>query len=330
MIRSLRGRSFGRVYIRFAEPIALRSHMARAGDDRLIVEKLAFQIANQINTQVSLTAVSLVSSALTGAGRRALTLPELEEQVHRMLEYGAEKQIPIARELEGGAKATVEAAVAALRRSKVVDVYDGGQEPVYSIKPDKHLVASFYRNTIIHFFLTAAITALARAASRERGDLQAWALRLRNLLKFEFFFSERDSFRADVEVERARLEREEAHGTGPIGAANPGILLDYLESYWVMTETLRSLPPGDTALSEKELLERAQALGRQKLLQDDVHAPELLSNQSFKNALLLAVNLGAARSVERGTLRGDARALDALADDLYFLARLARSARSDP
>ncbi len=328
LIRSLRGRRFGRVYLRFAEPIALHDHLGRSGDDRLVVEKLAFQIANQINSSTTLTAVSLVCSALSGAAPRALTLPELEREVQRILDYAAETGIAIARELEQGAKATVEAAIEALRESGLLGVYDGGLEAVYRISPDKHLVASFYRNTIIHFFLAGAIAALARAAAAEDGDLIGWSLRLRDILKFEFFFSEKDRFREEISDEVARLEREEARGLAPIGAAGPGILLDYLESYWVLTETLRTLPPGNTALPEPELLKRCHAIGRQKLLQGHVHAPELLSNLNFRNALKLATNLGAARSGGRGTLRGEAEALTSLTRDLERLSRLARKARA--
>jgi hypothetical protein len=55
-----------------------------------------------------------------------------------------------------------------------------------------------------------------------------------------------------------------------------------------------------------------------------VHAPQLLSNLNFTNALRLADNLGAARSDERGYRRSDAGALDALSADLAHLAKLAR------
>ena len=328
MIRSLRGRRFGRVYVRFAEPIALREHLERTGDDRLVVEKLAFQIANQINARITLTPVSLVCSALTGAGRRALTLPELEHQVQRMTEYAERRGIAAAPEVEQGGKAAVEAGVAALRQSGVVEVYDGGLEPVYSISGDKHLVASFYRNTVIHFFLVSAIASLAQRAAQETRSVLDWSLRLRDILKFEFFFREREAFAAEVEEELTHLVREEQRGLDPIGAATPGILLDYLESYWVATETLANLPPGEVCVPGAELLQRCHAVGRQKLLQGRVHAPQLLSNLNFTNALKLADNLGAARALERGYQRGDARVLDELAADLERLARLARRGRS--
>ena len=74
----------------------------------------------------------------------------------------------------------------------------------------------------------------------------------------------------------------------------------------------------------EDFLARCHAIGRQLLLQDRIHAPEPLSNSSFRNALKLATNLGAAESTQTGCRRGDPAALKALSRDLELLAQLAR------
>jgi glycerol-3-phosphate O-acyltransferase len=109
-----------------------------------------------------------------------------------------------------------------------------------------------------------------------------------------------------------------------MGAARPRILLDYLESYLVVTRTLLSLPEPRSPLAQPELLRRCHAVGRQLLRQDRVHAPELLSSVNFRNALKLAENLGAVERSAKGYLPGDREALSTLAEDLEHLARLAR------
>ena len=45
--------------------------------------------------------------------------------------------------------------------AKVVTVYDEGEEPVYAIERGQHLVAAFYRNNAIHWFVNRAIVELA-------------------------------------------------------------------------------------------------------------------------------------------------------------------------
>jgi glycerol-3-phosphate O-acyltransferase len=325
LIRSLRRRDLGRIYIRFGDPISLRDQLDRAGDDPLLVEKLAFQIANGINAITPMTAVAAVSSALLGAGRRALTLPELELETQRLIEYGMARGIFLGRELQQGPKVAVKAATDALRQSGVVDVYDGGIEPVYNVRPERRHIASYYRNTVVHFFLVRAIADLARRAETAERSAQEWALRMRTLLKFEFFFSERQEFLTQIEAELKALRREEGAGLPPFGAAGPRIVLDYLESYWVVTRTLRSSGAEGASVREPELLERCLAVGRQLLLQSFVDAPELLSRVNFRNALKLAENLGAARLGDDGYAIGQTRELDAMERDLAFLARVARS-----
>lgn len=325
MVRSLRGRDFGRVYIRFAEPIALCDHLEERGDDALVVEKLAFRVANEINATTRLTAVSVVCSALLSSGRQALTLEELTAQVQRVIDYAGERSLPLARELQESAKTALEAARRALCDAGVLEVYEGGVEPVFSIPAEHRSFAAYYRNSVIHFFLVRAITRLAHEAAEETGDSpHAWALRLRELLKFEFFFRDRDHFSREVAFERQSLAQERSAGITPIGAAGPGILIDYLESYRVVTEALSVLARTHNYMSPDEFVQHCHAVGRQLLLQDRVSSPELLSNSNFRNGLQLATNLGAAERSERGVRRGDPTALQHLADDLDRLARLAR------
>src|SRR5439155_984208 len=89
----------------------------------------------------------------------------------------------------------------------VVTCFAGGPEAVYRSGPEKHLIASYYRNTIIHFFVNGAIAELALLRAAEDGiadpAAEFWdeAIRLRDLLKFEFFFAEKDAFREELREE---------------------------------------------------------------------------------------------------------------------------------
>ncbi len=324
LIWSLRRRTLGRVYVRFAEPISLREWLERAGEDPLVVEKLAFQIAHAINERTPLTAVAAVCSVFLGAGRRALTGAELEHETERLIDYAGERGIPVAPELERGAKIAVATATRALRRSGVVSIYEEGIEPVYSVSDAQRHVASFYRNTTVHFFLGRAIASLAREAARRSGSLEGWALRLRDLLKFEFFFPERDVFAREVEREAQALAREEQAGAPAMGAAGPRLVLDYLEGYWVAMRAVETLAPNAEPMPRAELSRRCLAIGRQLLLQGRVAAPELLTSVNFRNALQLAENQGAMRSGPEGYTVADGAALRALEKDLDILATAAR------
>ncbi len=324
-IRAARSRKLGRIHVRFAEPISLREYLDRTGDEKLVVEKLAFRISNSINAVTPLTPASVACSVLVGAGKRALSETEFEAQVARLLDYARERGIGMTREVAAGAHSAVETATRTLSGT-VIERYDGGVEPVYYVGPTGRHAASYYRNTAIHFLLGRAIAELAARAELADSagrDMRSFALRLRELLKFEFFFTERDGFAREIEREAQLLASERAVPLTPLLAASPRILLDYLESYWVVTETLRRLPP-DAPTASAGVLRRCHEIGRQLLLQDRVQSPELFSNSNFANALRLLENLGAAERAPAGFRPGSTERLNELARDLELLIRLAR------
>ena len=78
---------------------------------------------------------------------------------------------------------------------------------VYVIGRDQELTAAYYRNCVVHFFVAGAIVELAllQAARPEAvdptGEFWEEAMRLRDLLKFEFFFPEKDVFREELRRE---------------------------------------------------------------------------------------------------------------------------------
>ena len=196
---------------------------------------------------------------------------------------------------------------------------------MYHVGANGHHAASYYRNTAIHFLMSRAIADLAMRAAPTAPDrdMRVFALRLREFLKFEFFFAERDAFVKEIERESALLSRERSAGLPPLLAASPQILLDFLESYWVVTETLRRLPTA-APTPRAGVLRRCHEIGRQLLLQDRVQSPELFSNTNFANALLLLENLATAERTPAGLRPINPERLETLARDLELLIRLAR------
>jgi len=327
-IRAARARKLGRIHVRFAEPISLREYLDRSGDDRLVVEKLAFRISNEINAVTPLTPASLACSVLLGAGKRALGESDFLAQAARLVEYAQERGIDMTAEVANGAESALRCAAEALAGTGIIERYAGGVEPVYYVTEKGRHAASYYRNTVIHFMLGRAIAELAaRAAAEDRDagrDARSWALRLRELLKFEFFFADKDGFIREFEREQLRLAREAALGLPPLLAGCPRILLDFIESYWVVAETLRTLRGAEAPVTQSVVLRRCHEFGRQLLLQDRVQSPELLSNMNFGNALRLLENLGAAERVGDRWRTSSGERLDELVHHLERLIELAR------
>ena len=312
--REQRGR-YGRIYVRFGEPLSLRQALGPPGpvpsdseDDSLPLQKVAFEVSRRINEVTPITATSLLTLSLLGAQGRALTLEQVRAAVHDPLAYALQRNLPLTRDLDLDSDDGVRSALQELERHHVVARYSAGPDPVFVIGADQHLAAAFYRNSIIHFFLHGALaqTALARATGDDVDDPLAtfWdaVLAGRDLLKFEFFFEPREEFCAAVAAELAFQDPdwEQPVRSGPAGVEGlledlrpltaHTVLRSFLEAYAVVAATLVR-HEGDE-VDERQFLADCLALGRQYQLQQRIHSPESLAKPLYANALLLATSRG--------------------------------------
>jgi glycerol-3-phosphate O-acyltransferase len=251
------------------------------------------------------TAPALVTFTLLGVGDRALTLPEVRavlEPVVTMLDRAGALVSAATRELitEAGVARTLSTLV----DENVVERYDGGAEPVYRIGPEQELVAAFYRNATVHIFVNRAILELAFLKVEQTGGglVGAWreCLRLRDTLKFEFFFAEKEEFRQEllaelrlIEPDESRWEKLDAIGadmraTGPLVAQRA--LRSFIEAYSVVAEYLVSRGP--VAVESEAAAKACLGLGKQFKLQRRVTSSEAVSTHLFRNGIALAANRG--------------------------------------
>ncbi|HEY2832468.1 MAG TPA: glycerol-3-phosphate 1-O-acyltransferase [Sporichthyaceae bacterium] len=316
--RQQRQRHLGQVHVRFGEPInvheALRQYALPKDDvapadaravKRLARSKLAFELCTRINRATMVTAPALVTFTLLGVGDRALTLPEVRavlEPVVGLLNSSGALISTATRELT--TEAGVARTLSTLVDENVVERYDGGAEPVYRIGPEQELVAAFYRNATVHVFVNRAILELAFLKVEQTGGgmVGAWreALRLRDLLKFEFFFAEKEEFRQEllaelrlIEPDESRWEKFETIGadmkaTGPLVAQRA--LRSFFEAYAVVAEFLVSTGP--VAVEAEAAAKACLGLGKQFKLQRRVTSSEAVSTHLFRNGLALATNRG--------------------------------------
>jgi glycerol-3-phosphate O-acyltransferase len=282
----------GSAYVRFAEPISLRGALAADPDRRLALQKAAFEVAVGINRVTPVVATALVTLALLGVRDRALTLAQVRQVLGPVRGYLEE------RGLVGAVDALstdtgLRRVLAALARSKVVKIYAGGEEPVYAIERGQHLIAAFYRNSAIHHFVDRAIAELVLLVEPE--DRWDAAQALRDLLKFEFFFPERETHRAQLTGELARMGAEWGTTDGEAVLRHADFLIahrvlrSFVDAQLVVALRLAARNPR-TPVVEKEFLDECAAVGQQMLLQGRLHGPESLSRELFASALKLAAN----------------------------------------
>ncbi|MFH1104057.1 MAG: glycerol-3-phosphate 1-O-acyltransferase [Actinomycetota bacterium] len=310
VVRSLR-RRYGRINLAFGEPVQLSQFLERypAGTEpdpdasNVEIAKLAFEVSVRINRVSPVTPISLVTVALLGA-ERALTVGEVHEVVRELISFVEARSLPVTERLDIDDLTQVRAALDALVDHRVATRLEGGTETVYAVRPRQELAAAYYRNTIVHFFVTGAIAEVALVAADGTSDPEpafweeVWAMR--DLAKFEFFFAEREEFRAEVAAEVAFHDPDWIRlvATAPVEVLGrfhpvsaPWVLRPIFEAYLVVADALVAADFRRDA-DPKALTKSCLALGEQYRAQRRIRSAEAVSTVLFESAIRLADNRG--------------------------------------
>ncbi|MEX0825341.1 MAG: glycerol-3-phosphate 1-O-acyltransferase [Acidimicrobiia bacterium] len=313
VLRSMR-RRYGRIYVNFGEPISLAATLdpyepGTTPDpeaSHLEVAKLAFEVAVRINRVTPITPISLVTLALLGAGDRALTVDETHDSLREFAAFVERRGLPVTERLDSGDAESVRRALDALAAHDVIRKVEGGTATVYAVGPEQALKAAYYRNTIVHFFITTAIAEMAvvAAAEDEPAPIESFwdeVRALRDMLKFEFFFSEREAFRAEIaaDLDGHAPGWREALTTGDrksvLRAIRPNaahwVLRPIFESYLLVADALVEADYRRD-VDRKALVKTCLVLGEQYRLQKRIASAEAISTVLFEHAISLADNRG--------------------------------------
>jgi glycerol-3-phosphate O-acyltransferase len=357
-------RNYGKIYVRFPEAVSMREYLGAphgpmSTDDaakRLAMQKMAFEVAWRILRATPVNATALVSALLLTTRGVALTLDQLHHTLQDSLDYLERKQTPMTNSaLRLRTPDGVRAALDALSNRHPVTCVEGGREPVWRIAPEDEHQAAFYRNTLIDAFLETSIIELALAYSGRAGEdrLEAFwsqAMRLRDLLKFDFYFADSAAFREHVAEEMSwQHEDWESHVAsgdvdGLLRAKRPliagAMLRPFFEAYEIVADVLREAP---AEIDEKELTKRALGLGNQYSAQHRVSSNESVSALLFatarqvaadQNLLAPAADLADRRTAFRDELRGilrDMEKVEQFSREQFYLREVERrNLRSEP
>lgn len=290
-------RPMGKIYMNFGEPVVL--DQVPSGDDRQALAKVALQVGVEANRVTPITLASLATMLLLGSAPRALTRDELEIEVTDVVSWAHARKIKITRNFRFQNEAELDALAQVLVDNGLVTRYDDGPQEVYAIAPRQHSVASYYRNTIIHHFVSKAIAELALlgASASKRAPLQAFwheVDRLRDVFKFEFFYAPRDEFHTEVDLELSRyandwqqtLASDADYANRLLREFRPLVahatLTQFVEAYYVVAEVAAVTPHSD-ALDADDCLRRCFPYGRQAYLRRRISSEASIGKQLFQN-----------------------------------------------
>ncbi len=302
---------YGKVYVRYGEPVVLEQSIGQppAGDARdagqhFDVTRMAFEVCTRIEQITPIKSADVLAMVLLGANRRALTAMEMYLQSAGIAELIRDRKLPASSGFSLNNADQVSAAVLALERSGLVKVFNKAQVPVYYIPGEQRLAAAYYRNTITHYFLHAALGEIGLAMLALDIELpNAEALRrnvtaLRELYKFEFFYKPAEDFWQEVLYETGQRYPDWDSGELSIQKLlhdkpprfGHAILRSITEAYLIIAVALMDMegrPIHDQKKFTRQLLDQ----GQQMLLRRTISCESSVSQDLFTNGLRLAGHL---------------------------------------
>lgn len=302
---------YGRVFIRFDDPISLAEVAEARGFDRTnhtedekraLVKAMGFRIVEGINRATAVTPTSLLCSALLSHERRGLTAAELQDRMRFLLERAQAEGAQTTFSTDGDAldllsEGPLNEARTLLEKDRSLEVHATGGEHIFSVPEADRAALDYYKNAILHFFVADALiaTALLTSESGDRATVETRTQQLSRQLKHEFIYGAGPF----TTLFAQRLEKLVADGlvrevdgrieVTPEGASRVRLLADllvnFVEGYAAAYDALLLLLDGPRDF--RELLKSTMERARASFLAGRIRRSESVSRVTFENAFAL-------------------------------------------
>ena len=325
-IRSL-GNDYGRAAIRFGDPVEIdETHNVVVpqleGDtykNRDTLPFFAFDLINQMSKITPVSTVSLICNVLLNDF--ALTKKEIEFKVKKLMEYIGKKQHDVLMDRGNPIAVSVQKALNLLQGAHIVQKSRAGQKAQYSIVSSEYLPATYYANMVAgHLYHSAFVEmALVKIKDDTSPDriVHFWEeiMSLRNLFKFEFFYTNKAKFSAEIERELQRFDKKwrdilsdpKKDVTAILKKQDlfisRALLLSYLEADKVVCHALNNWDEDDP-FNEEEFLELCLFKGKELHWQSRITRLDSVSKPFLSNAYRFAENAGLSPKDQKNDAKG--------------------------
>jgi glycerol-3-phosphate O-acyltransferase len=311
---------YGRIYIRFHEPISLNQMLARDGkniheltpkEQNRLCRHLGYKIVNNIDGVTVVTPHALMAAAIMNNGKNRFLYADLIADIETYMNYLTSQKATLADTLLMDQNRVFEYVFDTyLQRRFIEPVSDDkdGAEPQFTINTGKRSALEYYKNNCASVFIPAAFTALAileRDAFQFSGDdvFDGYYF-LRNFFACEFAYDAEKSVELFIHKNIKSFIDDAIvmpHPTLPdtynITSAGfrklklfSAVLTTYFESYWIVLNFFMRYPK-DFAAS-KDRIKKIQSMGNRMYKKREIEHPEALSRVNYQNAVDCFVNNG--------------------------------------
>ncbi len=306
---------FGRISIRIGEPVSDTSQMTSLIHQNQVLKNgapkgishFALELVHQINQITPVTTASLICVILMS--KYTLRKKEIESYVAVIMNLIESTQPDALVDRGRPIGESVQTALNLLKKANLIRQHSAGLESKYVIASHNYLQATYYGNMAVHHlyhqaFIELALLKVAHSDNKNGGDYTFWQeiMQLRNLFKFEFFFSKKEQFTEEIERNMSFLDRDwetlilaKAEKVKALVESQrmlvaPVVLSTYVEAYRVVAHSLKAWEPS-RVFNESQFLEDCVFIGESMQWQGMIQRLESISKPFLQNGIRLIKNL---------------------------------------
>ena len=307
------GDRFGKIAIRFGDPVEVEgNHSAIIPDqeedsylDKNTLPRFAFEMVHRANQINPVTTVSLICTSLLS--NFALTKREIEGLVAQLMAFIGNRKKDVLLDRGKPIGESVQTALNLLIHAGIVQKTKSSLKAKYLIVETEYLQANYYANMAAeHLYHRAFIELALVKVMDDKSDSRIehfWEeiMSLRDLFKFEFFYTNKAQFSDEIEEElmlfdadwRAILKNPKRNISDLLSKqkllVSEVVLLTYLEAYQVVLQTILNWD-AKQEFTDKSLIEACLFIGKEMHWQGRIRRLESVSKPFLTNGLRLAKN----------------------------------------
>lgn len=342
------GNEYGRAAIRFGDPVEVGEHNNAiipdleddSYSDKNTLPRFAFELIHKANMITPVTTVSLICHVLLNDF--ALTKREIEYKVGKLMTYIGQKREEVLIDRGNKIGVTIQKALNLLLGAGILQQSRAGQKAQYSLTSSEYLPAHYYANMasshLYHrAFIEMALVKIKDNSSENRiVDFWQEIMNLRNLFKFEFFYTNKPKFSSEIEEELMRFDKNWRSILSDPKAdisellakqdlfVSRAILLSYLEADKVVCHSLNTWD-SDDEFKDEDFLSLCMFKGKELHWKSQISRLDSVSKPFLTNALRFAKNSNLTpvdRKMDYDRLDAWLEQLNELSERLFYLKKI--------
>ncbi len=331
--RKLLKKKYGKVYIKFDDPISLKDYIANKTDSNIypgteeakaLIQDLGYKLVNSINSISIVTPHAIIASAVLNANKGKFLKKEILFKTRTYMNYLAFFNIEFADTLNIDPDSSLSHVITLFISRNFLELADEDEDEItdntyFIVKNNKRPILDYYKNNSLAFFIPAAYTA---ASILERESFQFTILDLIERYKFfQNIFMDEFPYDENMDLETYLSDCLKAFQNDGIILPDKSLsdsfnitssgfkkikcfaefLLPFLESYKTVFTYFEQYT-GESH-EPKERIKKIQSMGLKMYKQNKISLKESLSKINFINAAEYCLKSGLADPAEKARLK---------------------------